>query len=86
MFGKPEWFREKTWGWGLTPTKWQGLGLCACLDKRFDSALPHFPVAHGTRSRVDPLVGIRPVHVDVGRSRDHQGDEVSGRWRRFRDR
>ena len=24
MFGKPEGFREKTWGWGLTPTKWQG--------------------------------------------------------------
>jgi hypothetical protein len=24
MFGKPEWFREKTVGWGLTPAKWQG--------------------------------------------------------------
>jgi hypothetical protein len=24
MFGKPEWFREKTWGWGLTPITWQG--------------------------------------------------------------
>src|SRR5688572_12082933 len=24
MFGKPEWFREKTRGWGLQPTKWQG--------------------------------------------------------------
>ena len=24
MFGKPEWFREKTTGWGLQPTKWQG--------------------------------------------------------------
>ncbi len=24
MFGKPEWFREKTVGWGLTPITWQG--------------------------------------------------------------
>jgi len=24
MFGKPEWFRPKTFGWGLTPVTWQG--------------------------------------------------------------
>ena len=24
MFGKPEWFREKTIGWGLFPITWQG--------------------------------------------------------------
>jgi hypothetical protein len=24
MFGKPEWFRDKTFGWGLTPITWQG--------------------------------------------------------------
>ncbi len=24
MFGKPEWFKEKTFGWGLTPITWQG--------------------------------------------------------------
>lgn len=24
MFGKPQWFRKKRWGWGLTPTCWQG--------------------------------------------------------------
>ena len=24
MFGKPEWFREKTVGWGLMPITWQG--------------------------------------------------------------
>ena len=24
MFGKPEWFREKTLGWGLSPVSWQG--------------------------------------------------------------
>lgn len=23
-FGKPEWFVEKTFGWGLTPVTWQG--------------------------------------------------------------
>ena len=24
MFGKPQWFRPKTVGWGLTPITWQG--------------------------------------------------------------
>ena len=24
MFGKPEWFHEKTSGWGLYPVAWQG--------------------------------------------------------------
>ena len=24
MFGKPEWFREKTVGWGLVPITWRG--------------------------------------------------------------
>ncbi len=24
MFGKPEWFRPKSFGWGLTPITWQG--------------------------------------------------------------
>lgn len=24
VFGKPEWFRPKSIGWGLTPVKWQG--------------------------------------------------------------
>jgi hypothetical protein len=24
MFGKPQWFRPKAIGWGLTPIKWQG--------------------------------------------------------------
>ena len=24
MFGKPEWFQEKVWGWGVTPATWQG--------------------------------------------------------------
>ena len=24
MFGKPGWFRPKTFGWGLTPVCWQG--------------------------------------------------------------
>ncbi|MBP85214.1 MAG: hypothetical protein CMJ64_00615 [Planctomycetaceae bacterium] len=24
MFGKPEWFKEKQIGWGLTPICWQG--------------------------------------------------------------
>lgn len=24
MFGKPQWFREKKSGWGLTPITWQG--------------------------------------------------------------
>lgn len=24
MFGKPEWFREKSFGWGLMPITWQG--------------------------------------------------------------
>lgn len=24
MFGKPNWFRPKTFGWGLTPITWQG--------------------------------------------------------------
>ena len=26
MFGKPEWFSEKTVGWGLRPTSWKGWG------------------------------------------------------------
>jgi hypothetical protein len=29
MFGKPEWFREKTFGWGLTPVTWQGWAYTA---------------------------------------------------------
>ncbi len=24
MFGKPEWFKKKVLGWGLTPVSWQG--------------------------------------------------------------
>lgn len=24
MFGKPNWFRPKAFGWGLTPKTWQG--------------------------------------------------------------
>ncbi len=24
MFGKPNWFRPKAFGWGLTPVTWQG--------------------------------------------------------------
>lgn len=24
MFGKPEWFVDKTFGWGLVPVTWQG--------------------------------------------------------------
>lgn len=24
MFGKPNWFRPKTFGWGLVPVTWQG--------------------------------------------------------------
>src|SRR4051794_31792371 len=24
MFGKPAWFREKTFGWGLSPITWRG--------------------------------------------------------------
>ena len=24
MFGKPQWFRPKTFGWGLVPVAWQG--------------------------------------------------------------
>jgi hypothetical protein len=24
MFGKPQWFRPKAFGWGLTPITWQG--------------------------------------------------------------
>lgn len=24
MFGKPEWFKQKQIGWGLTPVSWQG--------------------------------------------------------------
>ena len=24
MFGKPQWFRPKTFGWGLVPISWQG--------------------------------------------------------------
>jgi len=24
MFGKPHWFKPKTFGWGLTPITWQG--------------------------------------------------------------
>jgi len=24
MFGKPEWFREKSTGWGVSPVSWQG--------------------------------------------------------------
>ncbi len=27
MFGKPQWFRPKTVGWGLTPVTWQGWGF-----------------------------------------------------------
>lgn len=29
MFGKPDWFRAKTWGWGLTPITWQGWAYTA---------------------------------------------------------
>ena len=26
MFGKPQWFRKKTVGWGLRPVSWKGWG------------------------------------------------------------
>lgn len=29
MFGKPEWFKPKTIGWGLHPVTWQGWGYTA---------------------------------------------------------
>jgi hypothetical protein len=29
MFGKPQWFRAKAIGWGLTPISWQGWGYTA---------------------------------------------------------
>lgn len=29
MFGKPQWFRLKTFGWGLVPVRWQGWGYTA---------------------------------------------------------
>jgi hypothetical protein len=29
MFGKPQWFRPKAIGWGLTPVTWQGWGYTA---------------------------------------------------------
>ena len=29
MFGKPQWFRPKTLGWGLVPVRWQGWGYTA---------------------------------------------------------
>ena len=29
MFGKPNWFRPKTFGWGLTPITWQGWAYSA---------------------------------------------------------
>jgi len=29
MFGKPNWFRPKTFGWGLTPITWQGWAYTA---------------------------------------------------------
>jgi len=29
MFGKPEWFRDKTVGWGLKPVTWQGWAYTA---------------------------------------------------------
>ena len=29
MFGKPNWFRAKTFGWGLTPITWQGWAYTA---------------------------------------------------------
>lgn len=30
MFGKPQWFRPKTVGWGLTPITWQGWLYTLC--------------------------------------------------------
>lgn len=29
MFGKPEWFRDKKFGWGLVPVSWQGWAYSA---------------------------------------------------------
>lgn len=31
MIGKKEWFRKKTFGWGLTPKTWQGWVYVAVL-------------------------------------------------------
>ena len=43
MFGKPHWFRPKTFGWGLTPITWQGwvytLGWCLLLIGPFNLLL-----------------------------------------------
>src|SRR5438045_456492 len=30
MFGKPQWFRAKSIGWGLVPIRWQGWIYAAC--------------------------------------------------------
>lgn len=39
MFGKPQWFRPKSIGWGLQPVAWQGWGYtalwCAALAGPF---------------------------------------------------
>jgi hypothetical protein len=29
MFGKPDWFKAKRFGWGLTPISWQGWSYTA---------------------------------------------------------
>jgi hypothetical protein len=43
MFGKPEWFKKRTWGWGLTPVTWQGwaftLGAAALIAVPFNILL-----------------------------------------------
>lgn len=30
MFGKPQWFRPKAYGWGLAPVAWQGKVYSGC--------------------------------------------------------
>ena len=60
MFGKPNWFRPKTFGWGLTPITWQGWaytgGWVGLLVAPFSLLL----IAQAASSQ--KAAGRRPLH------------------------
>lgn len=55
MFGKPEWFKKKSWGWGLTPVTWQGWAYTAAWCAMF--AIP-FATLMGTRRFPEAIVWL----------------------------
>lgn len=64
MIGKPEWFKKKKFGWGLTPVTWQGWVYVASLTIPLILIHTFLPLNPGFRVAIT-LVFIALIFVDT---------------------